>query len=80
MSRNMCKLRHKVRNGQNLPKGGPNFRHFQSGFSNKFFAFHFRLSKTYSINPSLKKTLGLYVFESLRQETKISFEKSEFNF
>ena len=26
MSRNMCKLRQKVRNGQNLPHGNPNFR------------------------------------------------------
>ena len=29
----------------------PNFRQFQSEFSNKIFAFHFRLSKTYIINP-----------------------------
>ena len=34
MSRNMHKLRHKVRNGQNLRHGSPNFKHFQSGFSN----------------------------------------------
>ena len=40
----------------------------------------FRLSKTYSINPSLKNTLRLYVFESLRQVTKILFDKSELNF
>ena len=26
MSRNMCKLHHKVRNGQHLPTGNPNFR------------------------------------------------------
>ena len=28
MSRNMCKLRHKVRNDQNLPNESPNFRNF----------------------------------------------------
>ena len=33
-------------------------------------AFNFRLSKTYSFNPPLKSTLGLYVFESLWEETK----------
>ena len=33
----------------------------------------------YSFNPSLKNTPGLYILESLRQETKILFEKSEFN-
>ena len=31
----------------------------------------------YSFNPSLKNTLGLYVFESLRQEKLILFEKSQ---
>ena len=40
-------------------------------FSNESFNFIFWLSKTYSFNPSLKNTLGLYVFKSLRQETKI---------
>ena len=44
------------------------------------FAFHFRLSKTYSINPPLKSTLGLYIFKSLKQETKMLFLKSELNF
>ena len=38
------------------------------------------LSKTYSFNPSIKNTLGLYVFENFGRETKIKFEKSEFNF
>ena len=33
----------------------------------------------YSFNPSLKNTLGLYIFKSLRQERKILFEKYEFN-
>ena len=28
----------------------------------------------YSFNPSLKNTLGLYIFKSLRQETKIKFK------
>ena len=64
MSQNMCKLRHKVCNGQNLPHGSPNFKHFQSEFSNKNLAFYLRLSKTYSLNPSMKNTLGLYVFEA----------------
>ena len=44
------------------------------------FDFDFRLSKTYTINPSLKYTQGLYVFENLRQETKILFETPELNF
>ena len=56
------------------------FQASQSEFWNKNLAFYFRLSKTYSINLSLKNTLGLYVFESFRQETKNLFEKSELNF
>ena len=32
---------------------------------NQNLAVNFRLSKTYSFNPSLKSTLGLYAFESL---------------
>ena len=67
MSRNMCKLDHKVRKVQSLPHASPNFKHFQSGFSNRNFGFDLRLLKTYSINPSLKNTLWLYVFKSLRQ-------------
>ena len=57
-----------------------NFQLFQSCFSNKNFYFHSRLSKIYSFNPSLKNTLGLYVFGNFGQETKILFEKSEINF
>ena len=77
----MCKLRHKVRNSQNLPHGSTNFEHFQLNFSNKCFSFCFRLLKTYSINPSLKNTLGLYVFESLIEEEKINLKfKFELNF
>ena len=38
------------------------------------------LSKTYSFNPSIKNTLGLYVFKNFGQELKIIFEKSKFNF
>ena len=30
MPKNMCTLRHKVRNGQNLPHESPTFRHFFS--------------------------------------------------
>ena len=33
--------------------------------------FHFRLSKTYSCNPSLKNTLGLYVLKTLDKKQKI---------
>ena len=75
MSRNMCKLCHKVHNGH--------FYHIKVQMSRIIIlGFHFflRLSKTYSINPYLKNTLGLYIFERLRQETKILFEKSELNF
>ena len=79
MSWNMCKLRHKVGNGQNIPLKF-NFKLFQSCFSNKIFYFHFRPSKTYSSNPSLKSILGLYVFEKFEREAKILFEKSELNF
>ena len=32
----------------------------------------------YSFNPSLRNTLGLTIFENLRQEKKILFEKSKF--
>ena len=72
MSRNMCKLCHKVRNGQIYPlkvqissiKQNLNFN----------FSLNFRLSKTYSFNPSLKSALGLYGFESLRQETKFNLK------
>ena len=35
MSRDMCKLRHKLRNGQNLPNESPNFR-------NNFFLTNFK--------------------------------------
>ena len=69
----MCKLRHKVRNGHLYPMK------VQISSISKRFDFNFRLSKTYSFNPSLKNTLGLYIFKSLRQETKILFDKSEFN-
>ena len=77
MSRNMFKLCHKVRNGQIYPL---EVQAFQNFYLNSNFAFNFRLSKIYSFNPFLKSTLGLYVFESIWQETKIQFEKSEFNF
>ena len=79
-SKNMCKLRHQISNGKNLSHGSPNFKHFQSKFSNKIFAFHFRLTKTQRNNPSLENAQGLYVFESMRQETKIELKKSELNF
>ena len=55
------------------------FQACQKFFSNWSFDLNLRLSKTYSFNTSLRNTLGLYVFESLRQETKILFEKSEFH-
>ena len=76
----MCKLRCKVRNGPNIPPENQ-----ISSFSNLFFSnqnlyFHLRLSKTYSLIPSLKNTLGLYGFENFGRETKIDFEKSELNF
>ena len=58
-----------------LPYESPNFKHFQSGFSNIFFPFQLRLSKTYSLNPSLENTLGLYIVKSLIKETKVQFEK-----
>ena len=38
------------------------------------------LSKTYSFDPSIKNTLGLYVFENFGRETKFFFEKSELNY
>ena len=76
MPRNMCKLRYKVRNGHFHP-----MKVQISSISKVFFKlnfwFNFRLSKTYSFNPSLKNRL--YVFESLRQVKKIWFEKSEYN-
>ena len=80
----MCKLGYKVRNGHFYPHESPNFMHFKSVFSNKNFAFQFRLAKTYSLNPSLKNILELYIFEILRQETKrdtrfyLLFVKSRF--
>ena len=39
------------------------------------FAFCFRLSKTYSSNPSLKYTLELHVFKRLGQKTKKNIGK-----
>ena len=66
MSRNICELRYKLHNGQNLLPWSPNFKHFQYDFSKKMFAFQIGLLKKYSINPSLKNALLLYVFESLR--------------
>ena len=69
-SRNMCNLRHKVRNGYFYPHGSPNFKIFQSMFSNTIFAFHFRPSKTYSLNPCFKKILGLYVLKALNKKQK----------
>ena len=79
ISRNMSKLCHKVCNGQNLSDKSPNFKHFQSGFFSQIIAFHFRLSKAYSIKQSLKNTLGQYIFESQKQEPIIWFEKYELN-
>ena len=32
MSRKMCKLRHRVRNGKNLPHESPNFENFHGQF------------------------------------------------
>ena len=43
-------------------------------------AFNFRLSKTNSNNQSLKNTLGLYIFESLRQELKINSKNVNWTF
>ena len=74
----MCKLRHKVCNGENIPPE-IKFQAFLILFFKLNLYFHFRLSKTYSFNPSLNNTLGLYVFENHGRETKIYFEKSEFN-
>ena len=45
------------------------------GFQIIILVLHFKLFKTYYINPSLKNTLGLYVFESLKQETKKLLKK-----
>ena len=41
MSRSMCNLRHKVRNGQNLPHESPNFTNyfFICNFSDNYFIF-----------------------------------------
>ena len=66
----MCKLRYKVSNDQNLPHGRPNFKHFQSGFSNLIVSYHFMLSKTYSINPSLKKYTRAIRFKKLKTINK----------
>ena len=79
VSRNTCKLSHKVRNGQIYPLEVQILSISKKNFKLKL-AFNFRLSKTYSFNPSLKSTLVLYVFERLWQETKILFEKSKLNF
>ena len=35
-----------------------------------FLFFHYRLSKTYSLNLSLKNTQGLYVFEGFKRKNK----------
>ena len=67
-----------MRNGENIP---PliKFQAFLILFFKLNLNFHFRLSKTYSFNPSLNNTLGLYVFENLGRETKNYFEKSALN-
>ena len=75
----MCKFRHKVRNCYFYPIKVQISSISKLFFSNSSFDFNFRISKKYSFNPSLKNTLWLYIFESLRHETKILFEKSEFN-
>ena len=71
-------MRHKARNGH-VYAMKVQISIFSKLFSNLSFDFNFWLSQTYSFNLSLKNTLGLYVFKSLRQERKIYFEKSEVN-
>ena len=63
----MCKVRHKVCNGQIYPLK-IKFQAFT------ILYFHFRLSKTYSFNPSIKNTLGLNVFENFGRETKFNLK------
>ena len=63
MSRNMCKLCHKVRNGHFYPMK-VQVSSISKVFSNKNLDFNFRLLKTYSFNPSLKNTLRLYVLKA----------------
>ena len=76
--RNIYNLRHKERNGHFYPMK-VQISSISKVFFQLKFLFNFRLSKTYGFNPSLKNMLGLYDFKSLRQVTKIYFEKFEFN-
>ena len=73
MSRNMCKLRLKVRIGHFYPHWSPNFKHFQLGFSNKILLYILGFQKHIASIRLSKCTKALNFFESFRQETKISF-------
>ena len=53
---------------QILLKKKPNFKYFKTFFQIKVLILIVGFQKTYSFNPSLKKTLGLHLFNSLRQE------------
>ena len=55
----MCKLRHKVRNGQNIPRENEISSFSNLVFSNQNLNFQFRPSKTYSFNPFDLKNLKL---------------------
>ena len=71
MSRNMCKLCHKVRNSHFYP-----MKVQISSISKVFFLIEIFIlilgfqKRTASIR-LLKNTLGLYVFKNLKQETQI---------
>ena len=73
MSKNMCKLHHKVRNGNFYPMHVHISSISNLDFKIKLSLFHSRLSQTYSINPYLKKyTRGIHFW-------KLKTKKQKFN-
>ena len=59
---------------------GLSFEHFKGDFLNQIFAFYFRLSKTYSIKSSIKKTLGIYFLEAYKKRQKFNLKNVNWTF